>query len=226
MKRKQKLILIIFICAIVTYLIYFFNKCEKVSLVALGDGIASGETAYSIDGISYNDYIKEYFSGKKLLKNYNNKYANKMYKLNDLILDIQNVNVNKKNLNIQQIIHKASLITIAIGEDELTSVAKSKDLDKEYIDKYLSSFAKLMGLIKEISEAKIIIVGYYENKYLDKTSVIILNSEIANIAKRYEAIFINISDLFYKEDYFLTSNSYYFNYKGHLEIANMIIHSI
>ena len=41
---------------------------NKLNIVALGDGVASGETSYNIDGISYNDYIKDYFSNKKLLK--------------------------------------------------------------------------------------------------------------------------------------------------------------
>jgi len=83
-----------------------------------------------------------------------------------------------------------------------------------------------MYLLKDITEAKIVLVGFYENKYLDKGKVIILNSELSNIAIKYQAIFINISDLMLNKEFYVNDNSFYFNYKGHKEIAEMIIHSI
>ena len=132
MRRKNKLIVIILISIILTYFIYFFNREEKIRLVAIGDGIASGETSYNIDGISYNDYIKEYFDSKKLLKNYNNNYAFKNYKLEELINDIKNNVIDKKsNMYIEQIMHKANIVTICIGEDELTKLEITQDLDEE-----------------------------------------------------------------------------------------------
>lgn len=63
-KRKYKLLIILLISAFLTYLIYFFNKSEKINLVAIGDGISSDETSFNIDDISYNDYLKEYFENK------------------------------------------------------------------------------------------------------------------------------------------------------------------
>ena len=77
MRRKYKLILIICISIFFAYLIYFFNKEDKIYLVSFGDGVSSGETSYNIDGISYNDYLKEYFYSKKLLKEYYSFFANK-----------------------------------------------------------------------------------------------------------------------------------------------------
>lgn len=227
MKRKYKILTIILICALLAYFIYIFNREDNIYLVSLGDGIASGETPYNIDGISYNDYIKEYFMSKRVLKKFDNTYSAKNYNLMALSDDLKsNIKKDKNDLSIQQIIHKASVITIAIGEEELTKLAMTKDLDKDYIDKYLHEFDNLIFLLKDITEAKIVIVGYYENKYLDKTSVILLNSEIANIAIKYNSTFINISDLFYNKDYFLDKDSFYFSYKGHKEIAEMIIHSL
>ena len=48
-KRKYKLLIIILISASF-------------------DGISSDETSFNIDGISYNDYLKDYYKNKKLLK--------------------------------------------------------------------------------------------------------------------------------------------------------------
>ena len=81
-------------------------------------------------------------------------------------------------------------------------------------------------MLKNITEGKIVIIGFYENKYLNNTNTIILNSELANIAQKYNLTFINISDLMLNKDYFLNPNSFYFNYKGHEVIADMIINSI
>jgi len=227
LRRKYKLILIIFISVVLAYFIYFFNIEDKIYLVSLGDGVASGETAYNIDGISYNDYLKEYFYSKKLLKNYNSSFAKKNYQLDNLISDLENNIIdNENNLYIKQILHKGSIITLSIGEDEFTKLSMTKDLSEEYIKEYLNNYDKLLKIIKEVSEAKVIIIGLYENNYLDKSRVIILNSEIANIASKYDAIFINVADLMLNKDYYLNKNSYYFSYKGHETIAEIIIHSL
>ncbi len=227
MRRKYKILFIIGLSVLLTYFIYFFNLEHKVYLVAIGDGIASGETTFNIDGISYNDYLKEYFEGKHLLKNYNQSYAYKNYKISNLINDLNNNKTKPKSkLNVKQIIHKATILTIGIGEEELVKLAMTNDLTKEVLDDYLKKYDVMLAMLKEITEAKIMLVSFYENSYLDKSNVIILNAELNNLALKYDCSFINISDLIVGNDYFLNSKSYYFNYKGHQEIANMLIHSI
>lgn len=226
MKRKYKLIIIIIICSIFTYFIYFINKENKLNIVALGDGISSGETSYNIDGISYNDYLKDYFESKKLLKGYDDNYSNKNYELEDLINDIKsNVIIESKDIYIKQVIHNANLITISFGEEELTKLAMTDDLDNEVLKKFINEYDSLLYLLQGITDAKIVIIGFYENNYLDKSEVIILNSELSNVSIKYNATFINISDLMTNKEYFLDNKNLYFNYKGHIEIADMIIHS-
>ena len=227
MRRKYKLILIILVSVIVTYFIYFSSRDAKLNLVVLGDGIASGETPYNIDGISYNDYLKEYFENKRLLNLYNDSYTYKNYQIDDLLEDLKsNITSKNDNLNMQQLIHKANLITINIGEEELTKLAITNDLNKDYLKDYIKEYDHLLYMLKDITDAKIVIIGYYENMYLDKSNVIILNSEISNLAIKYDATFINISDLMLNKDYYLNDKTFYFNYKGHKEIAEMIIHSL
>ena len=206
MRRKYKIILIISISAILAYFIYFFNFEDKINIVALGDGVASGETSYNIDGISYNDYLKEYFANKKLLKKYNKSYAYKNYKIGDLINDIKSNIISKEDkLSIQQIIHKADLLTIDIGEEELVKMAMLKDLNKEYIIKFIKEYDDLLYMIRDITESSIVIIGFYENMYLTKSETIILNSELSNLAIKYDAIFINISDLMLSKEYYLNN---------------------
>ena len=227
MRRKYKLILIIFISIVFAYLIYFFNKEDKIYLVSFGDGVSSGETAYNIDGISYNDYLKEYFYSKKLLKEYNSFFTKKNYQISNFISDIeQNIKDEKKDKYLKQIIHKANIITINFGEDELSKLSITNDLTEEKIKEFINNYDKLLSIIKEITEAKVIVIGLYENEYLNKTNTIILNSEISNIVNKHEYIFINIADILLNKEYYLNKNSYYFSYKAHELIAEIIIHSI
>ncbi len=227
MKRKYKILIIVLISLFLAYFIYFFNREEKINLVAIGDGIASGETSYNVDGVSYNDYLKDYFENKKLLKNYYKTFASKNYKLNDLLNDLKsNIYSKDDDLYIKQVMHKADIITINIGEEELVKLQITKDLNKEYLQKFFSNFDSLLYILKSITEAKIVIVGFYENNYLDKSNVIILNSEISNIAIKYDSSFVNINDLMQNKEYFLNDKNLYFNYKGHKVIAEMIIHSL
>lgn len=227
MRRKYQLILIISISIIIAYFIYFFNRESKINIVALGDGIASGETSYQIDGISYNDYLREYFESKKILKNYNSSYAYKNYKLENIINDLEKNKKNKEDkLNIKQLIHKADILTISFGEEELVKMAITNDLTKEAINNFINQYDNFIYSLKDICEGKIIIISFYENKYLSKSNVIILNSYLANIALKYDAIFINISDLAKNEEYYLDKNSLYFNYRAHEVIKDMIINSI
>ena len=218
MKRRYKLLIIIIISGVLAFLIFLNNRNNKINIVVLGDAVSSGELSYRIDGISYNDYIKEYFANKKLLKSYNDYFSYQGNNLTKLITDI-----DKNNKLIKQDLNQSNLITICIGEEELTKFAITKDLNKESIDNYLKSYDFLLNNIKKISEGKIIIISLYENKYLNKRDIILINSELSNIANKYDSIFININDL--EKDY-LNKDGYYFNYKTHKNISDMIINTI
>lgn len=227
MHRKYKLLLIISISILLAYFIYIFNIEDKVYLVALGDGVSSGETSYNIDGISYNDYIKEYFDSKNILKKYNKDFSKKNYKIKELLDDLDNNVFNdNKSLYIKQVIHKGNIITLCIGEEELTKLSITNDLSENRIKEFINNYDTLLEKLKKITDGKVYVVGLYENNYLDNTTIIIINSELANLVKKYEYIFINITDLLLNKGYYLTSNSYYFNYKAHKLISDMIINSM
>ena len=102
----------------------------------------------------------------------------------------------------------------------------TKDLNKENIQKFIYNYDNLLFYLRKNSDAKINIIGFYENSYLNKASVIVLNANVANIAKKYDSNFININDLLYNKEYFLNKKDYYFNYKAHKIIADMIVNSL
>lgn len=227
LKRKYKILLIIFVSVISTIIIYKSFYSSKINLVALGDGISSGEISYKLDGLSYNDYLKEYFESKKLLHFYNDSYSYKNNTLNALDKELDNNSFNiESNMHIKQILNKANIITISFGEEELSKYVSMDDITLEKINNFIDVYDHVLKKIKEVTEAKVVVLSFYENNYLTKQDVILLNSKLANIVKENDYIFINISDLLLKSEYYLTSKTIYFNYKAHKIITNMILNSI
>lgn len=226
MRRKYKLIIIILLSAVFTYLIYILNKETKINILSLGDGVSYGETSFNIKGFSYNDYITKHFETLKVLKNYTN-LSKKNLTLEELLFEIKdNKYYDNEKKYIKELMHNSNLITISIGEEELTKKAITKDLNKETIKKYINLYENLISLIKENTDSKIVVISYYENNYLNKTNTILLNSELSNLCIKHNLIFINISDILKENDNKLESNSLYFNYQVHKQIAEMIINSI
>ena len=67
---KKKILLIAMLGTILSFVIYFYTKSDKITLVTLGDGLSMGMTPYNIEGYSFNDYLKEDYKLKHKLKKY------------------------------------------------------------------------------------------------------------------------------------------------------------
>ncbi len=218
LRRKYKLLFIIFISIIITFLIYISLKDNKLSITALGDGISSGYTNNKIDGISYNDYLYEYFNNRRLLKYYNNDYSYKDNTIDKLLNDINNN--SKKDDYILHILNKSNIIIINFGMEELSKISIVDDISLNDIRNIIYKYDLLLNKIQEVSDAKIVIISAYNNKYVSKGYIIAFNNELLNLKNKYNFIFINIIDL-------VTYNSgMYIDHLIHKKIANMIINSI
>lgn len=227
MRKLYKLLLIIFIGIIFTFIIYRITLKNEINIVALGDGIASGETAYDIDGLSYNDYLKDYYEKTGTLNIFNSNFSQKNYKLMELINNIKENKVdNITHLHLKQIIHEAHILTVSIGMDEIAKFSLTDKITQEYINNYISEFDDLIYMLRDLNEHNIVIVGLYKANKLKEQDVILFNSNLKNIADKYNATFIDISDLAKESKYYLRNNSFYLNYEAHQEISKMILASI
>lgn len=219
---KYKILIILFISFVLTFLIYYSlsNNCN-INYLSIGDGVASGETPYHIDGISYNNYLLEEMA---TIKTYND-YSFQNNNISKLITIIEK---NKKvnNTYIKQLIHNANVITISVGMDEIVKYGITDEVNEEYLHSFIIQYEKLIKQIRKINDNQIIIIGFYDNTYLSKSTIIILNSHLANIADKYNAIFLDINPIIKNENYFLKKESYYFNYLAHEKIAQIIKYSI
>lgn len=179
----MKKIIFTILVVLITFLIYFFNRSEKIYYVSLGDYLSYGINNFKNVNNSYSNNIKEYH--KQNLDKYVNYSSYDDYRVMDLINDI---NYNKtviyedKEYKLQNLLIKANLITISIGMNDL--IYKSNyDTDLyEYTDDLLKDIERLLILIRKYNKDEIYFLSFYnvignENliEYANKRLEIICN---------------------------------------------------
>lgn len=223
---KKKLLLLLFISAIVTMLIYALNRNEKIYYLSLGDGVAEGMTAFHVEGYSYSDYIKDELQSRKCLDKFIKGFNEKDQRVKDLSLYIEKnteITVGKETIPIQQAINKADIITLSIGSDELYTKEKITEKD---IKNFASNLEVLYKKIKKYAQNKVIVLGLY---YVMDVSTMVtdkINLEIEELCKRYGFTYIDTRPIINQEDYFADLKSHYITYRGHKEISKKILEEI
>lgn len=223
---KKKLLLLLFISAIVTMLIYALNRNEKIYYLSLGDGVAEGMTAFHVEGYSYSDYIKDELQSRKCLDKFIKGFNEKDQRVKDLSLYIEKnteITVGKETIPIQQAINKADIITLSIGSDELYTKEKITEKD---IQNFASNLEILYKKIKKYAQNKVIVLGLY---YVMDVSTMVtdkINLEIEELCKRYGFTYIDTRSIINQEDYFADLKSHYITYRGHKEISKKILEKI
>lgn len=188
----MKKIIFTILISLAVFLIYYFNKSEKIYYLSLGDYLAFGINNNNVVNNSYSINISKHY-GDKL-----NKYINYSnfddYRVSDLINDI---NYNKKikfqneEYNMQNLLVKANLITISIGMNDLIYKSKNSINLFEYTDELLYDIEKLFILIRKYNKDKIIFLGFYDvinNNELIKYA----NTKLESICNENKIIFVNI----------------------------------
>ena len=166
-------------------MIYIFNIDKKIYYVNITE-----------EDVKYNNYIKNKLNDSSKLEKYIN-YNNKNYRVTDLINDINN---NKKidNINIQNALIKADLLTIKIGANELNYKANSTNLTKlyEYTDEFIKDIEQLFTLLRKYDKEKIFFIGIYNSNstYLDEVYKYI-NLKIQDLCMEYDIYYIENNNL-------------------------------
>ncbi len=218
---KKKILIIGFLGAILSVMIYFYTKSDELTLVAIGDGLSLGMTPYEIEGMSFNDYLKEDFKDKHKLKKYIYEFASAGITIKELIYAIkENKSLVLKNeqIELQRAINEADILTIAIGLDELASDKITTKVKKEFKE----DFEELLSMIKMLNHNKVIVLGIYKTKNHDYLSIAEINAIIRDITFSNNFTFLDISNIGENAKYYLTKDSYYINYQGHKEIYHKL----
>ena len=224
---KYKIGIILLSGIIITSLIYFNVDKSKINVLALGDGLSLGMTAYHVEGYDFNDYLVADLNEKNKLDTYyrffnetDETVTNLLNKINNNIFSID------KKTKIKQAIKSADIITIAIGMDELNNYALKNNLGSTKINGYLQKMQELLSQIKKLNNKKTYVLSLYPTHLIISNKIEKINLELEKICQENQINFINISDITKNEDYFALKTNYYPNYKGHQFIYQKIIEKL
>ncbi len=220
---KKKLILTILFGTIVTFFIYKQLYHESINIVALGDGISTGETAYNVTGYSFNDYIRDYYEEKSVVKEYRKEFAIKNETSETFKTKLNNNYVlESTNTKIQQAIAQAKIVTIALGMDELNQ----KNNTSKEIETYLNNMEKILKVIRIYNDKQIVLISLYQTDKLTKEEVKDINNKLKELCTENSITFIDIENIINNKEYFFNDKSYYLNYKGHRYISEQIVNEL
>ena len=172
MKRVISIIVIIML----VFIIHILNRDKKTYYFNVMD-----------NNYSYSKYIENNVSN---LEEYIS-YVDNDLRITDLIRNI-NDNIKINNKHIQNILVKADLITISMGNNEIEYKIKSTRISDlySYIDEVIADLEKLIKLIRIYSKEKIYLIGFYiDNEYYVEL-LKYLDVKLEDICKKYNITYI------------------------------------
>ena len=220
---KYKIGIIILLGTILTCFIYFHTEQENINVLALGDGTSTGMTVYHVEGYDYNEYLTEYLNEQNNLGTYY-RYFNEVDETASNLATKINNNITSidKKIKLKQAIKEADIITISLGMDELNNYAKKNTLGSTKINGFLNKYEESLNMIKKVNNKKIYIIGLYESNLINTSKIEKINEELKKLAQKYNAIYIDITDITEHQEFFIQKRNYYVNYKGQEFIFNKI----
>lgn len=200
MRKRYKLLLIIFISFLLVLFIYFYFRKDKIIYVSLGDELSFD----NFSTYSYAEYIKYYYQEKNITTY---KYADEYYPVVDLSKQILD-----NTANINYFLKNASFITVSLGTVELYNY---KELNEEVIINYLNNLYILLSKISKLNK-NIYLINVYNDKYQ------FINKKIKEYCNSFDIDYISLEDIninyVYQKDL-----KTYLSYKGHKKVADMIV---
>ena len=190
----------------------------------MGDGVSLGMTPYNVPGLSFNDYLQDYYEKKNNINSYNKEFCISHLTSDKLNMILERNELGSKSKRpIKQIIEQASIITIALGVDEFADISLRTDNFDEYIQAFILNYKNILNTIRTFYDGKIIILGVYPAYNLDKNTVITINKELQKLSLTFQTTFLDLLPISLNSKYYLQPTSYYFNYEAHQKIFNDIL---
>ena len=185
---KMKVILSIILIVIIVFIIYTLNvKSYKYYF-----NIMDSKNNYK----TYNVLIDENIDLDKSIN-----YIENDYRVTDLIRDI-NDNTVIGNKKIQNILIKANIVTLMIGNNQLENQFKNIDMTEmfDYSNSLLDDIDILFKLIRKYCKEKVFFIGFYNNnEYYDEIYKYI-NLRIKDMCDIYNIIYIDRENIFNEKE--------------------------
>lgn len=227
MKKEFKLAIAVFFGIIVTIVINITTNDNRKNIVAIGDGLSQGITSFKMIGVSYNDYLEEYYHKKNCLKNYNRDFSWQYLTIAELNNKLdKNEKGQKSQICFKQILAKADVIILNIGMDELVGCIQRNSLNEKTIDNYLNNYYAFLKKIRYFYNRDIIGISLYPAYNISNNTIYEINKNLQKILGEVNGKFIDITALALNSNYYADLNSYYMNNLGHKAIYNLLVKTI
>ena len=177
---KVKVVLALFLIVDLIFLIYTFNIKNDIFYFNVMDKKYDYDT-YNVLLNKNLDNVQKYIS-----------YEQDDYRVTDLIRDI-NDNIIVNNRKIQNILIKADIITLMIGNNELNYKIKNIDMTElfEYSNSLLEDLDDLFKLVRKYSKEKIFFIGFYNSNEYYEELYRYLNLRIKDMCDSYNIVYID-----------------------------------
>ena len=177
---KVKVVLALLLIVILIFLIYTFNIKNDIFYFNVMDKKYDYDT-YNVLLNENLDNVQKYIS-----------YEQDDYRVTDLIRDI-NDNIIVNNRKIQNILIKADIITLMIGNNELNYKIKNIDMTElfEYSNSLLEDLDDLFKLVRKYSKEKIFFIGFYNSNEYYEELYRYLNLRIKDMCDSYNIVYID-----------------------------------
>jgi lysophospholipase L1-like esterase len=234
---KRRTLLFSLLIAVIIFSIYTNKKDNKIFYLSLGDSLSGGVTPYGNRDYGYSDYIKDHLIEKGFLEKYVNYNQLGSYRITDLINDINNnkeLIINNEIKTLKNVLVKADIITISIGENDLLyrlTLESTENLYK-YANEIIRDIENLLKIIRTYSKEQIFLVGYYQPLFLNDDNEIVelfvyLNDHLDTLSNNYNINYIRLNTLFYGNKTYLPNPlDIHPSKRGYEVIANEIIREI
>ncbi len=177
---KIKVVLVLFLIVFLIFLIYTFNIKNDIFYFNVMDKKYYYDTYNVLLSKNLNN-VKKYIS-----------YEQDDYRITDLIRNI-NDNIVVNDRKIQNILIKADIITLMIGNNELNYKIENIDITElfEYCNSLLDDINDLFMLIRKFSKEKIFFIGFYNSNEYYEELYRYLNLRIKDICDNYNIVYID-----------------------------------
>lgn len=187
---KIKIIFFLIVMCSLIFIIYLFNKDDKIYYFNVSDNNYEFKT--------YNTLL---MNNIKDLEKYVNYAPGNDYRITDLLRDIED---NKKieDKTIQNILIKADITTIKFGENELKYKISSSNMNDlfDYVDELIIDIDRLLSIVRKYSKEKIYFIGFYNQNEFYSELYRYLNIKVKDLCDNYNIFYIEINDEFSEQE--------------------------
>lgn len=212
----MKKVIFVIVLFLSCYVIYNITEDNRVNYMALGDGISYG----------YKDLVSDYLFDSKRLGNYNDSFVDSSYRITDLINKIKYndyVVLGNERVYINRVLKEADIITLSIGNNELYYKLSLDNVGiYEYIENMLSDIDILFKEINRYNH-KLVLLRDFIIFGGNSDLINYINLKIESMADEEGFIFIDISFLNDRYNFFDETQTIWPNMSGYNKIFQIIL---